>query len=299
MRLSLGRMSTGDILDRGLNLLFSRLHIFFTINVIVVFRVILVVLALPFVISIDSGPTSDPSTSFATFCLAMVALFFASLFQPVGTAAILHIVMQQYLGKRASLAEAFSFALSRLFTLLFTWILVSLIIGVGLVCACIPGFYLMVCYSFVIQAVTLEKLGMTQGLQRSYNLGDGYRFRVLGMLMVIIVAGAILSYFIDLGLEKVIPVHESIPAASGTRSVLKPWNYAIVVTVIALVDILFYTYFAVCATLVYLDLRIRKEGFDLELAIQSQEEANGTHRDRDRDRDDDRDERDRRRLDYD
>jgi hypothetical protein len=114
---------------------------------------------------------------------------------------------------------------------------------------------------------------------------------------VIIVAAAILSYCIDLGLEKVIPVHESIPAASGTRSVLKPWNYAIVVTVIALVDILFYTYFAVCATLVYLDLRIRKEGFDLELAIQSQEEVSSTHRDRDED--DDRDQRDRRGRDYD
>jgi hypothetical protein len=35
-----------------------------------------------------------------------------------------------------------------------------------------------------------------------------------------------------------------------------------------LVNILFTTYLAVCTTLLYLDLRIRKEGLDLEMAAE-------------------------------
>ena len=40
--------------------------------------------------------------------------------------------------------------------------------------------------------------------------------------------------------------------------------------VTALVNILVQTYGAVCLTLLYFDLRIRKEGFDLELAARQQ-----------------------------
>jgi hypothetical protein len=35
-----------------------------------------------------------------------------------------------------------------------------------------------------------------------------------------------------------------------------------------LVSVLFASYLAVCVTLLYLDLRIRKEGFDLEIEAQ-------------------------------
>jgi hypothetical protein len=282
MRLSLGRMSTGDILDRGLNLLFSRLHIFFIINFIVVFPVILVLIAWPYIFA-DQSYSRDSATYFATLCLTLLALFVASLFQPIGTAAILHIVFQQYLGRKASLGEAFSFALSRLFSLLFTWILLSLVICIGLICCIVPSIYFMVCYAFVIQAVMLEKVGITGSLTRSYKLGDGYRMRICGMLLVILVAGITVSIALDIGLQKVLPTHDEIVAASGKREILKPWNHAIVTTILALVGILFYTYFAVCATLLYLDLRIRKEGFDLELAIQGEGEAFGASRKRDYD----------------
>jgi hypothetical protein len=50
-------------------------------------------------------------------------------------------------------------------------------------------------------------------------------------------------------------------------------NYVINVLVIQLVNILVQTYLAVCITLLYFDIRIRKEGFDLELAAQQQSPA--------------------------
>jgi hypothetical protein len=316
MRLSLGRMSTGDILDRGLNLLFSRLHIFFIINFIVAFPVILVLIALPYIFA-DQSFSRDPDTFLSTLGLTLVAFFVASLFLPVGTAAILRIVYQQYLGRKASLGEAFSFALSRIFVLLFTSIPYSLIICIGLV-SFVPGLFVkglvcclfttgmfspgisiwyLVCFGFVIQAVMLEKESIFGSLQRSYRLGAGYRLRMLGMLLTIKLAGIIVAVALDMGLEKVLPAHDDIVAASGKREILKPWNHAIVTTVLALVGILFYTYFAVCATLLYLDLRIRKEGFDLELAIQGEGEAFGPSRKRDYDREkeDDGDDREHRR----
>jgi hypothetical protein len=47
---------------------------------------------------------------------------------------------------------------------------------------------------------------------------------------------------------------------------VNPVNHIVLTLGGQVVNILFATYVAVCTTLLYLDLRIRKEGYDLEMA---------------------------------
>jgi uncharacterized membrane protein len=174
---------------------------------------------------------------------------------------------------------------------------VGLIIVIGFVFCCIPGIYFAVSYAFVGQVVVLEKLGVSAGLQRSYSLTGGYRWRVFGLLLLVGIGSAIIEYALAFGLQAVIPSQEVIPAGDGLRVKFNAANHIIDTSISQLVDILFKTYLAICTTLLYLDLRIRKEGFDLELATQLGEEPtsprerdeDGDWDDRDRDRNGDRD----------
>src|SRR5262249_46339786 len=68
------------------------------------------------------------------------------------------------------------------------------------------------------------------------------------------------------GLGTVLPPQEVIPVENGLRVKVNPLNHIIITLISELAAILFATYLAVCTTLLYFDLRIRKEGFDLELA---------------------------------
>jgi hypothetical protein len=153
--------------------------------------------------------------------------------------------------------------------------------------------------------VVLERLGVGESLQRSQTLVTGHRWRVLGVLLLIGIANWIVQMSLGAGLAFVLPPQEVIPVENGMRTKLNPLNHVIDTLITQLAAILFSTYIAVCTTLLYLDLRIRKEGFDLELATGGEPREDDERDDRDErdeerdderddDRDRDRDDRDRR-----
>ncbi len=295
MRFPLGAMTVGDILDRGLKLLFARLPTFYLINLLVLSPVFIVLIAVPFIFSGGANSaTIDPVELITIGLLIVVAGLVALILQPLSTAAILYIVMQEYTGKKASLVEAISFALSRFFSLLFASILVGLIVIVGTLCCCVPGIYFRISpCTFVGQVIVLEKLGIGESLQRSYNLIGGYRWRVFGILFLIGLAGWIVQQALQFGLGQALPASEPIPAAGGAKLNWNVVNFVITICIVQLVEIVFQTYIAVCTTLLYLDLRIRKEGFDLELAAQLDVEPSDPPRGREDDDEDWEDERER------
>src|SRR5262249_24265675 len=99
-------------------------------------------------------------------------------------------------------------------------------------------------------------------LSRSKSLTEGYRGRILGVLLLVIVVAVIINMCTGL-VQKVLPLTD----AGGNFNFA---NYAIITIVSQLIAILVQTYFAICWTLLYFDLRIRKEGFDLELLAKKQ-----------------------------
>jgi hypothetical protein len=263
MKFPLGKMSVGDILDRGLKLLFARIPAYYAINLLVLSPVIALAIAAPFVVE-DSQ--TDAGSMFGLVAVGLVILLFTVILQPIGTAAILHIIMKEYAGKRATVGEALSFAMTRFLALLGTSILAGLIILIGFICCFVPGVYFYVTYIFVGQVVVLEGLSGGGALERSATLVTGYRWRVFGVVLLILVGAGVVQFGVEKGLEAVLPSVEIIPTADGPRVEFDKTNAAVNTIVTQLVQILFTTFLAVCTTLLYLDLRIRKEGFDLELA---------------------------------
>jgi hypothetical protein len=147
MLFPLGAMSSGDILDRGLKMLFARLPTFFAINLIVMSPLILMEIGFPLIIyQGDSSLETDYQTARVGYFFLLVFLTLA--LQPVAIGAILHIVMQQFLGKRTTMGEALSFSLTRFSSLLGASLLVGLIVAVGTVICCLPGIILYLFYIF-------------------------------------------------------------------------------------------------------------------------------------------------------
>ncbi len=287
MRFPLGEMTVGDILDRGIKLLFARLPLFYLINLIVLAPVIALEVAQPFLmgseVAIGKGGF-DATPIFAGMGFTLLAILLTLILAPIGSAAILHVIMQTYVGKPTGLGESFGFALSRFVSLVLANLLVGLILMAGFFMCIIPGIFFMVTFAFVAQVVVLEKLGPSDGLSRSWSLTQGYRWRVLGVLLLVWVATLGVQIVVSLGINQFLPGQEIIQGKDGIRIIYNPVNQVVAVAVAQLVSILFTTYMAVCTTLLYLDLRIRKEGYDLELAAQGGEEA-GTSKRRDDDSD--------------
>ncbi|HEY2783586.1 MAG TPA: hypothetical protein VGJ05_01310 [Fimbriiglobus sp.] len=265
-------MTIGDVLDRGLKVLFTRLPIFYAINVIVLAPAILIQLAIPFVI--NSGTQADSTIAISFVVLGIVVLV-SLILQPIGTAAIVHIIMETYVGRKPGIGQAFSFAFTRFLPLLGASIVVGLIVFVGLIACIAPGVYFAVSYIFVTQVVVLERLSAGEALSRSQKLISGHRGRVFGLIVIIYIVIILVNAVLSIGLEKVLPNQKAVPANGGIRLEINTVNYILDTLISELVQIIFTTYLAVCTTLLYLDVRIRKEGFDIELASQLGEEVRG------------------------
>jgi len=167
--------------------------------------------------------------------------------------ALIHAVSEQYLRQRISIGQAYGFAWRRLGAMIGASVLAFLAIGgiilvsvlvatfswVGWIVVVIgscASIYLMVRWAFILPAALLEGLGPTAALSRSSGLVKKNWWRVLGiMLVVALISGAISAI---LGM---IPV---VGAIIGS----------ILVTPIYLI----------ANTLLYYDLRVRKEEYSLE-----------------------------------
>jgi hypothetical protein len=277
MRFPIGAMSVGDILDRGLKVLLARLPTFYVINLIALSPLILLQLVQPGLESGavqrgQSGPLADSSTVGVALGIGLATLVLTLILSQIGNAAVLHVIAQEFVDQRVGLGQAFRFAFHRFGRLLGAAILAGLTIGLGFLLCIAPGILFAIWYVFVSQVVVVEGLKAEKAMSRSKELTSGYRGRIFGILVLCLVIGIVFQASAGL-LQRVLPTQEIVQTNFGYTTVFIYRNYVINVLVIQLVNILVQTYLAVCITLLYFDIRIRKEGFDLELAAQQQSTA--------------------------
>jgi hypothetical protein len=268
MKFQIGAMTVGDILDRGLKLLFGRLGTFYTINLIVMLPLLAFQLAMP---ALGLVGTVD---LVAVTASALVVLVLTLILVQIGTAAILHVIGKEFVDEPATIGAALGRAGSVFAPLLGTSLLAGLLIGLGLVACVVPGIIFAIWYAFVSQVVVLEHLSGGAALSRSKELGSGHVGRLFGLIVLLIIISVII-FLGTLGLQYVLPPFSYTTQPSPFGPVKVPTgviysNYAINTIVDFLFNALAGSFQAICVTLFYFDLRIRKEGFDLEVAMKQQ-----------------------------
>jgi MFS family permease len=230
----------------------------------------------------------------------VLGLFQGVVVQQVINGALAHAISERYHERPVSLLGAYSFGGGRMLSLVAAALLVSLIIGalvvvvstvlvggfallamlvasesarmgialsllmgmvvlVGFMVLALAVVALVVLFLFVTQVVVLEGRGPVEALRRSVALVRGSFWRVAGIWLLMYVLVWILTLIPSTVLGGVIgfifnhPVHDFVPRQSLTTLV------GYLAQIVVLPPLL------ASYTLLYYDLRVRKEGYDLEL----------------------------------
>lgn len=237
-------LSLGDVLDTSLGIyrqLFTPLLV-----------VSILTQSLPLAVSVYVESSGGVFEQPALWTLAMgLALVLGS----VGTAASTFAVANAYVGTAITWQEAFLRSTPFMGRLIGTSMLVSLLVGLGLIFLIVPGVILLTGLVLTPPALVLEDLaGGPPAMARSWALSRGHRWRILGALLVALV----LLLIPGIALGSLMVAGASAELAEETLALA-----AMIVT--AFLQILVYPYFYVLTTVLYYDLRVRKEGLDLEM----------------------------------
>lgn len=206
-------------------------------------------------------PNAPNAASAASIVLAPVAIVVYAL----ASGVTMSLANDVYFGRKADIAAAFRQSVRRLWSLIATTLAVGLMIGAGaglLIALSLPlsplarlaldapviaagAIYLGVRFFAARPCVILEGRSTEAALARSWRLGAGQFWHVFGSLLlaIIIVMVVVIG---EAALAQAIPSRVVQAALSALASVL----------VVPL--------FSITETLLYYDLRIRNEGFDLE-----------------------------------
>jgi len=254
-------LSVGEMLDAGFRLF---RHRFGTLVLCVLVPIVpLTILGTIITASTDeaafdvNAPASDSGTAIAG---AIVGAFVQSIGAALAVAACFKVISAAYLGERSSAGDSLRYALSRFLPLIVTYILVVLITIPGFILLLIPGIWLMVKLCIAFPAVIFERANPFKAIARSWSLTRGNWWRIFGALFVVFLIALVVNFALT-------AVLGGIAASSDTISEVA---FAVLATIITLLTyVLTYPLWAAVLTVIYYDLRVRNEGFDLQLLAES------------------------------
>jgi hypothetical protein len=194
----------------------------------------------------DARTPQTPSDLIGLLPVGLVSFLTAG----VVSAVVVRMGADVYLGERADVGRTIRDVLPRIPAFLVASLLNGLLLLIGLILFIFPVFYVFALLFAVVPAVVLEKQGPFGALSRSAALSKGRKGHILGTLM--------LSY----GIYFVLSFGISWMATQTGSSIL-----ALVVS--SLFNIFAYPIINLVVMVLYYDMRIRAEGFDLEHMAQA------------------------------
>jgi hypothetical protein len=211
----------------------------------------------------DAAVVGTPGAVFTPLVLVGILLGVIFYLFAIGAsqAASVFAVSETYLGRPATVAGAYRHARGRILVLIGVVIYMSLAAGAAALLLIVPGIIVMWRSSVAIPAAMLEDLGPRAAFERSWTLTKGFAWRAgtivfLGVIIVI-VAELIFQWPFQLLATalKDTPAAAVLNVFSGLGGLLA----GILAGPIALI----------ATTIFYYDLRVRKEGFDLQQLVAS------------------------------
>lgn len=196
----------------------------------------------------------------ANFRLTLVYYVIFTVLSSIATAATVFIVSESYLGRPLGAWKALSRATPLLWQLIVCSILLAVLVGIGFILFVLPGLILAAGLILAFPALVLEPGATATGaLARSWNLTRGSRLRIFGLLLTLLV----LLYIpiVAIGAVAALLLPSSSFTGPGTTAV----TGLVAVAIAGVVQLLLYPLFYCVLTVAYYDLRVRKEGFDLEV----------------------------------
>lgn len=183
----------------------------------------------------------DPNYLALALGSGLLTLFLLALCQP----AILFGAFQTMRGRDFDLAEALGKAVERLAPVIGVSLLMLAAILAGSLLLLVPGLVLWTMFMVAVPVCVVERLGPIGSLRRSAALTKGNRLRLFGLFLLLLVGLTALRYLVDL-----------VGVSIGGRLVAGIFDVGF--------DALSTAFELVAIAVVYHDLRVAKEGIDIE-----------------------------------
>jgi hypothetical protein len=176
---------------------------------------------------------------------ALLGLFLLLVFSIVSQAVIVHAAFQDMRGRPVQLGDSLGVGLQRAFPIFGLAIVMTILGGIGLMLFVIPGLILLTMWFVGMPACVVERLGPLASLGRSSELTKGHRWKIFGLILLLIITSLVISALIEVILGAVGGVWL---AAIGSLVWNGVWG----------------AYYAIAVVVTYHDLRVAKEGINTE-----------------------------------
>jgi hypothetical protein len=243
-------MTTGALLDRAFRLYTGNFSLMLGITAGAYVPFYLIMLALESSIggNLQFGIVGLSALLFQVIFM----IFWASVAFPIASGATTYAISERYLGNEVTIGDALRRGLRHYWPLSIAQITATIRVLIGFVLLIVPGILWMLSYSLIVPAILIEGQRAIPSLRRSSELVRGHRGKVFWVLLIVNLLQAVLAG----GVGMITDVFFS--AAAGSAAILST-------AVGNLLSIFLTPLGIIAAILLYYDMRIRKEGFDLEM----------------------------------
>jgi hypothetical protein len=230
-----GEFRVGRVFGRTSSVLGRNFLTFFAISVVASLPTILIT-------PVSPGDTTDPLRNLGW---ALSGLFLMMVLGTLSQAIVLYGAFQDMRGRRVDLAESVRVGLRQFFPIMGLAFSVTFLGMLGFLLLVVPGLMWFTRWFVATPACVVEHLGVSASMRRSAQLTKGHRWKIFGLLVLLIVADVAVDKAIELGLTA---VAGGIPALIGRMIWIGVWG----------------AFYAIFAVVTYRDLRVAKEGVDTE-----------------------------------
>jgi hypothetical protein len=243
-------MTTGVLLDRAFRLYTGNFSLMLGIAATAYVPFYLIMLVIESSIA-GRLPAREVALSALVFQVVFVILW-ASIAFPIASGATTYAISERYLGNNVTIGDALRRGLSHFWPLSIAQITATIRVLFGFMLLIVPGILWMLSYSLIVPAIIVEGQRALPSLKRSRDLIKGYRGKTFCILLVVNLLQLVLAG--GVGLISGLFFGGESGAAAVFSSALNN-----------LLSIFLTPLGIIAAILLYYDMRIRKEGFDLEM----------------------------------
>ena len=127
------------------------------------------------------------------YALSLISWILGMIVSALTQAALTRSTVAEAEGRKASLGECLQAGLAVLVPLIFLSILLAIGVGVGFLLLIVPGVILYCMWSVAVPSLVEERRGVFGSFGRSRELTDGAKWKVFGIMLVVLVVYWLLS----------------------------------------------------------------------------------------------------------
>lgn len=242
-------MNVGEILDVSLTLYKKQFKSYLS----------LVLILLPFQMTLNYlviTKTSQKNPDIGSIVAIGVSVLLTFLISIAVYGGLIKTASGQILDQTIGAREAFRYGFRKEGYVVLSGLLFAVAILIGALFLIVPGIYFSIIFVFFMQTVIIENQGPWHALKRSRDLVSGYWWRTFGVLFLIGLVTGVFNCIASLANPLIVLVlGKTMTAVIISNMIVQPLQN--LVTPLT----------AIGYTVLYYDLKVRKENFDLHLMV--------------------------------